>query len=241
MEVRPDVVVYDTLIQVHGMDENDNIAMKAVMRYLRQATVRELTDEKGRKKLEPLAHIIIHHTRKENGSHGAPLSPDSMRGAGAVHAVADLVMIARKLKRKYATLEVSISSRNSSIDDFYLERRENSLTHVTLEPPSKIALSVPELKKETRRRAILACLKGTEDSSGGRTLSVQELNSKYLDLAKAHNAQHPLNQIPEKGYKGWAGDIALLRKSGEVSELLRAARSPSKTGGMKTPQQGEGV
>ena len=39
MEVDPDLVIYDTLIQMHSVNENDNILMKEALRILRRLTV----------------------------------------------------------------------------------------------------------------------------------------------------------------------------------------------------------
>ncbi len=132
---KPDVVIYDTLIQMHDVDENNNVFMKMVMRTIRRFTV--IPDKTGGKE-KPVAHIILHHTRKENAHFSGPLTADIMRGAGAVHAVADLVILIRPFPElsKFApaaernlSLEVHVSSRHSSVDNFTLVRNSDTLTY----------------------------------------------------------------------------------------------------------------
>lgn len=159
-DVNPDVVIYDTLIQMHGLNENDNILMKDVMRALRRLTVVDGKGEAGSERHVSVAHIVVHHTRKESNQFRSALSPDSMRGAGAVHGVADLVMLARQDVRP-ETLEVHISSRSSSIPNFFLKRDSGTLTH-TWEPRRKDErISGPDMV----RTVLLDLLKGARAKS----------------------------------------------------------------------------
>jgi hypothetical protein len=143
MELKPEVVIIDTLIQLHSINENDNILMKGLMRALRRLAVVNKADGEG---TEPVAHIVLHHTRKESAQFYGPLSPEIMRGAGSIHGVADLVMLARKIGAG-DLLEVHISSRNSSIPNFHL-RRDEYLTHEWKELTFSEKKSKPQRIKE---------------------------------------------------------------------------------------------
>lgn len=152
-EEKPEIIIYDTLIQLHDLDENNNILMKSLMRTLRQVSV--VADE-------PVAHIIIHHTRKEGQQWSGPLSADSLRGAGAVHAVADLLMIVRPkaAKSRYSDtttnssrrLEVHVSSRYSDVEDFVLEKHPERLTFVWKKREREI--KNPRQKEESAAKCV---------------------------------------------------------------------------------------
>jgi len=61
--LRPDLVIFDSLSQLHYCDENSNAEMRDVLQQLR--TLCCISSEKtGR---HHIAHLIIHHTRKETG------------------------------------------------------------------------------------------------------------------------------------------------------------------------------
>ncbi len=175
--VKPDVIIFDTLIQLHSLNENDNILMKGVMRALRKIAVVEKEDANHKIRNEPVAHIVVHHTRKESNQYRAPLSPEIMRGAGAVHGVADLVMLARKDYRP-GTLEVHVSSRTSDIPNFYLKRNQSSLTHEWVEIKNEEKISNPERVK----LAIVSCLK--DAGQNGRRLDWATLHTAISDEAQ---------------------------------------------------------
>ncbi len=176
-DAEPDVVIYDTLIQLHGINENDNILMKAVMRALRRISVVEVV-ENGKPRSAPIAHIVLHHTRKESSQYRAPLSPEMMRGAGAVHGVADLVMLARQDYRQ-DTLEVQISSRSSSIPNFYLQRDEKTLTHRWVSKKAEESVSGPNRMKQI----ILGLLKGAGETKG-RRITPEKLKAAFAAASK---------------------------------------------------------
>jgi hypothetical protein len=173
----PDVVVYDTLIQLHGLNENDNIMMKSVMRTLRRLTVAETTGADGKQRTEPIAHIVLHHTRKESGQYRAQLSPEIMRGAGAVHGVADLVMLARQ-DYTPGVLEVHISSRSSFIPNFFLKREEGSLTHRWFAKTTE-----DKVDKASRVKTIILDLLDGVDPTGKR-FDIEELTAAFAAASK---------------------------------------------------------
>ena len=169
MAAEPDVVIYDTLIQMHSVNENDNILMKEALRILRRLTVAKGGSDGTVGK--PIAHIILHHTRKESGQFRSALSPEIMRGAGAVHGVADLVMLARPDLHRSDRLEIHISSRSSSIPNFFLQRQSDSLTHKCV-PREKDDRDSGAVRL---RKVILNLLKGSPGR--GRKLSRESLDS----------------------------------------------------------------
>jgi len=95
-EIRPDFVVFDTFMRLHKVDENNNPIMAAVLKNLRKICSLDQsgTAPEGQPlKPRPIAHMIVHHTRKETMgfSRGKP-NPDSVRGAGSILAEADLII-----------------------------------------------------------------------------------------------------------------------------------------------------
>lgn len=181
---RPDVVIFDTLIQLHGVNENDNVLMKQVMRRIRKIAV----VQKGREKPDPVAHIVLHHTRKEGGHFKAPLSPEIMRGAGAIHGVCDIVMLMRPGYKK-GTLEFNVSSRSSSVPNFYLARDKATLTHhfVGLEKdPSDQAESEAVVPlEEAENLAIITAIE--EKGAEGKKFTASELKSIVWKVRQARN------------------------------------------------------
>ena len=67
---KPAALVVDPLSELHGCEENDNTALRAII-----ARFRELAVE------HDIAVVILHHTRKGGASPG---DPDSARGASAI-------------------------------------------------------------------------------------------------------------------------------------------------------------
>lgn len=174
-EELPDVVIFDTLIQLHGVNENDNILMKGVMRALRLISVIQADPKKNRMMDEPIAHIVLHHTRKEGGNFRAPLSPEIMRGAGAVHGVADLVMLARKTYRD-DELEIHISSRSSSIPNFKVRRCDKTLTFRWLKPADEAEkLGTEETKLKVFQQLVFQQIAGAVKP--GRKLDMTKLRA----------------------------------------------------------------
>jgi hypothetical protein len=203
-DVNPDVVIYDTLIQMHGLNENDNILMKDVMRALRRLTVVDGKSGAEGGRHVPVAHIVVHHTRKESNQFRSVLSPDSMRGAGAVHGVADLVMLARQDVRP-ETLEVHISSRSSSIPNFFLRRESATLTHVLESRKKDERISGPEmvravilhllkdakltskrLKHEAIERAVASVAKKSGKRLKDSKVTIQARFDELLDAGAVH-------------------------------------------------------
>lgn len=168
--LQPELVIYDSLIQLHHYEENDNILMKAVMSELRNVT----RYENGTVQV-PIAHIILHHTRKaksDQWNSGGP-SADGMRGAGSIHAAVDLAMtiqsseyatessdagVARNASpatgsKKRVVLNVSVSSRASTVDNFCLSRTSDGIHQFQAQHLGE-KKSADEKKKDAIRAAL---------------------------------------------------------------------------------------
>lgn len=129
----PDLVVFDTMIRVHALDENNNVAMSHLLRKLREICTideREFIDPSGEsteteRRRRRVAHVIIHHTRKESSIGHGPATRDAnaVRGAGAIHAEADLVLTLSDAYRSDIVM-ISTSARRVSLPNAIFARRK---------------------------------------------------------------------------------------------------------------------
>jgi KaiC/GvpD/RAD55 family RecA-like ATPase len=140
---KPDLIVFDTLIRVHALDENNNVAMSQLLRHLREICSideRVAADETGEsteteRKRKKIAHVLIHHTRKESNytNNSANRDANAVRGAGAIHAEADLVLTMSEWDRK-GTVMISTSARRVSLpDEFFV--KQNGLVFAAVTRP----------------------------------------------------------------------------------------------------------
>ena len=77
-EFRPDLLILDPLAELHGEDENANVALREVVAYFRKLAV----DYR-------LALVLVHHTRKGPADPG---NMDTARGASSVVSAARVVL-----------------------------------------------------------------------------------------------------------------------------------------------------
>lgn len=130
---KPDLVVFDTMIRVHALDENNNVAMSHLLRMLREICTideRQFIDASGEsteteRRRRRVAHVVIHHTRKESPIGQGPASRDAnaVRGAGAIHAEADLVLTLSD-SYKSDTVMISTSARRVSLPGAIFAKRK---------------------------------------------------------------------------------------------------------------------
>lgn len=120
-KTNPDLVVFDTLIQLHQLSENSNIEMKQVMQAVRAACTIKKTDKKAAR---PIAHVILHHLRKEGPQGSGQIGAEAMRGAGSIHSEAD---IAITIKQTGTQWYFQASARDVSVDDLILYRDDETL------------------------------------------------------------------------------------------------------------------
>jgi hypothetical protein len=205
---QPDVVIYDTLIQLHSMNENENVAMKAVMQKIRKITCRVSDEKKGP---EAIAHIILHHTRKENTAFRVALSPEMMRGAGSMHGIADVVLLARQQEYGSARtiLEMHVSSRSSNVANFYV-RRNGNLTHEWYELPAGDKLGKREINNRCFHDALLVLLK----KSGRKGIRID--HAKLLDLVREKGAESGLTLKIPTGPEAVSRHVQLLIDRGKI-------------------------
>jgi hypothetical protein len=150
----PKLIILDSLIQIHALDENSNMKMGMLMRRIRKMfslvspsteeeyendlpdevekipILEEILPRKSEKEKKyrtigynyfrrtPIAHILLHHTRKAAEGMGKNFaSPDAIRGASSIHSEADLALT-------LANAGVNRVSLNKSSRDLSGERTE---------------------------------------------------------------------------------------------------------------------
>jgi len=213
-EHQPDMVIYDTLVQLHSMDENDNIQMKSLMRFLRSITQyqKRKSDFGFGKVGQPVkvAHIVVHHTRKENGSFRGPLSADMIRGAGSLQAVADTLVVARRAAGK--GIEVNVTARAFEHPNFYLELEPNSLL-LQLQAAAK-PKTRSDIKTELIDKAIIDSLRDAPFGIG------REFSLAGLILASKQNFKlQGLGGTAPKHRVTWRNKVETLVRDGQI-ELI---------------------
>jgi hypothetical protein len=115
---RPDVLFLDPFVELHGSEENDNTAIRAVMAFLRS-----LAQEFA------MAVAVLHHARKGEGTPG---DPDSLRGASSIVGAARVVLTLNVMTDVEAKeLNISASDRR---DYFRLDDAKKN--HARLEDVS---------------------------------------------------------------------------------------------------------
>lgn len=78
LSFKPDVLILDPLAELHGVDENDNIAMREVVALFRRLAVDH-----------DLALVLVHHTRK---GPSLPADMDTARGASSIVSASRIVL-----------------------------------------------------------------------------------------------------------------------------------------------------
>jgi len=91
-KIMPDLIIFDTLSKMHSLDERENNAIQAVLSLIRIISTVRLEDKPEERR--ELAHVIVHHSRKnsENSGSGGELSLDSIRGGSSIRAEADVII-----------------------------------------------------------------------------------------------------------------------------------------------------
>lgn len=199
-EYQAEIVIYDTLIQLHSLSENDNVMMKAVLQKLRDLSWCGHA---------PVAHIVVHHTRKENPAYRGPLTPEMMRGAGSVHAAADVVMLARAVEGHPEFVEMNVSSRSSQVEGFVLKRSQQATFEWTPQGVEK-PLKKGEQKALAFERAILGQLEDAGEA--GVLLDRKKLADDLVDLKK----EHGWNFVPPEGDQATSDQVERLVRLGKI-------------------------
>ena len=175
--IQPDLVIFDSLSKLHWCDENSNADMRDVLQSLRKLCSVPLgpKPEQGddNRTKRPIAHIIIHHTRKDSGDQKFMRKGASeMRGASAIHAEADLAITITKRKENGQEISLNFSSRHSAtLPDIRLIRHALHGSYTGLVPPEPTTLVVA--------RRLFGIMKGR------RHLQVDEIMA-YYQKEKGH-------------------------------------------------------
>jgi hypothetical protein len=147
--LQPDLVVLDSLSKLHWADENSNVEMRDVLQALRELCTVPIgpapqDPEKDQRPRRYIAHLIIHHTRKDSGDQKFMRKGASeMRGASAIHAEADLAITITKRKQNGSEISLSFSSRHSAVlPDLRLVRDEIHGTYSGQMPPESTSLII---------------------------------------------------------------------------------------------------
>jgi hypothetical protein len=146
--IKPDLIIFDSLSQLHFCDENSNLEMRDALQQLRDLCTIGKWEPKGEEKvrrvIRRVAHIVIHHTRKEGGDRkGYRKDAAEMRGASSIHSEADLAMTITKRQASGSEISVNFSSRHSSnLPDLRLERDDRFATYRGQLPPESTDLAI---------------------------------------------------------------------------------------------------
>jgi hypothetical protein len=89
-EHKPDLVVFDPLVELHNSEENDNGALRAVMAAFRSLAVQH-----------NIAIVLVHHSRK--GTSAIAGDADTLRGASSIVGAARIVITATGMTKDEAT------------------------------------------------------------------------------------------------------------------------------------------
>jgi hypothetical protein len=174
---KPDLVIFDTLIRIHSLDENNNVAMSQLLKHVRQicSYPEDQTQGTDRTDVKPnrrkVAHVLVHHTRKESANIVGPMNRDAnaVRGAGAIHAEADLVLTLSEWGKKGA-LMVSFSARRvETPDEIFIKMDPKKLQFNLIDKP----LGVREAKQRKLAEELWNVFQGVLSDSAG--ISMHEI------------------------------------------------------------------
>ena len=98
-EHEPELIIFDTLSKMHAIDERENSAIQRVLMLIRKiATIKSNETGEDHEKTgevrRGLAHVIVHHSRKQSDDDTTlkPISLDAIRGGSAIRAEADVII-----------------------------------------------------------------------------------------------------------------------------------------------------
>ena len=197
-EVKPDFVVFDTFMRLHKVDENNNPIMSVVLKNLRKiCTVDQppAAPEDEPAKPKPIAHLIVHHTRKETMgfSRGRP-NPDAVRGAGSILAEADLIIT---MARDGDAVQFDFTTRHVEPPkgDFRFQHRKGVFTEA------------PKINKKQEQRSHVA------KALWEVLVATQESTAKPLerdDFLRALSQKGVARMTWDNFRKGYLGDLEPL-------------------------------
>jgi hypothetical protein len=212
--IQPDLVIFDSLSKLHWCDENSNADMRDVLQSLRKLCSVPLGPKPERgddnRTKRPIAHIIIHHTRKDSGDQKFMRKGASeMRGASAIHAEADLAITITKRKENGQEISLNFSSRHSAtLPDIRLVRHAIHASYTGVVPPEPTTLVVA--------RRLFGIMKGR------RHLQVDEIMA-YYQKEKGHK-KYP---EPDLEKSSWEKMLNRLNGSGGLTKIKGTRGKPT--------------
>lgn len=200
--IKPDLIIFDSLSQLHFCDENSNLEMRDALQQLRRFCVVNETKGSGPETTSykrAVAHIIIHHTRKEGGDQKyARKDASEMRGASSIHSEADLAITITKRHTNGDEISLSFSSRHSArLPDLRLRRNGQTATYNGTVPPEPPVLTVSKQLFEILEK---------------RKLTVEE-------LAARHEKRFKVKKDGMKGNSWWE---KVLKKLVDLKALTKS-------------------
>lgn len=117
--VKPDVVIFDPLIEFHTADENDTQSMTRILRNI------DFLREKHK-----FTTILSHHTRKPSDQFGGttPGTPDRLRGNSALYGKGDAFLMLSVVNRNSGIVRINATLRRAKpIKDFYVRLNRKTL------------------------------------------------------------------------------------------------------------------
>lgn len=94
-KINPELIIFDTLSKMHLLDESANITIQAVLMLIRK--IASIKSKIPSEPNTPVAHIIVHHSRKGSGNRSKfekyrTMDLDAIRGGSAIRAEADVII-----------------------------------------------------------------------------------------------------------------------------------------------------
>lgn len=128
----PDCVIIDTIREAHTGDENDSTAMQSVVAQLTAA-------------VKPAALVLVAHSRKANFEHGPDLMNDN-RGSNYMVGKMDVII-------RFSHSSMRVSGRSIDEQSIPIERLDNGLWELALDPTESLALDLLATGKPIRELA----------------------------------------------------------------------------------------
>jgi hypothetical protein len=221
-EIKPDLVIFDTLSKTHSVNESDNSEIQRVLMRIREicqmpvpavATEgNDATDATVSKAGEGkhIAHLIVHHARKSSPDSkkqgGNRMDLDSIRGGSAIRAEADVIcgiMFANNKPTAThwgANRHLVVEARNLAPFDQPLNFEEFAFCHPSQRTPEEVeAERDAERNKENKLdQFILGLVRDAFVQSGMRGLKISTLETKVRTGLEKNK---PKQALSDRGLK----------------------------------------
>lgn len=209
-ELKPSLIIIDSLVRVHRADENSSVAMAAVF-----SKVKELVRGSNR------TVVIADHHRKPSA---LPMSPEHLvRGSSEKLAFSDSILVLQKRASGELTVKHVKSRFGKEIDDFDFEIVDTDADSTVVRYSGDSEERRERSKYGHVKEVILEALSGESGSCTRQELvelgQVQEITPKQLvHVLKAMTKQGVIKSVREKPTVG-RGGLAIrysLVQGGEI-------------------------